>query len=138
MFSETIVIDEDLPISDFDANANEGCAPLTIQFTSQAINADSLWWEFPGGNPGSSSDSNPLVEYDMPGAYNVTLIAFNTAGSASLTRSSWVVIQPAPEAAFESAIDEVTVQFTNNSAHTATYFWTFGDGSTSDEQSPHS
>ncbi len=136
VFSETIVIDEDLPISDFDANANEGCAPLTIQFTSQAINADSLWWEFPGGNPGSSSDSNPLVEYDMPGAYNVTLIAFNTAGSASLTRSSWVVIQPAPEAAFESAIDEVTVQFTNNSAHTATYFWTFGDGSTSDEQSP--
>lgn len=133
---DTVVIDESMPISNFDADQHEGCAPLTVQFNSLAINADSLWWQFPGGNPAGSSESNPIVVYDTPGAYNVTLIAFNSAGSASLTRTAWVVVSPAPEAGFEAILNQTTVQFTNNSTNADTYSWSFGDGSTSNEASP--
>ena len=31
------------------------------------------YWEFPGGTPDTSREENPLILYDVPGKYDVTL-----------------------------------------------------------------
>src|SRR5262249_44965686 len=58
-----------------------------IYFTDQSLNNPTSWrWIFKGGHPDSSSAQNPSnICYDMPGTYQVTLIASNSAGSDSLT-----------------------------------------------------
>jgi PKD repeat protein len=50
--------------------------------------------------------------------------------------SSVVVDGNAPVASFESAINYLEVTFTNKSNDAETYYWQFGDGSTSTETSP--
>src|SRR5207342_1238576 len=54
-------------------------------------------WQFPGGDPSSSTDQNPAnVCYDIPGLYDVTLITTNANGSDSLTLHNYITVYPTP------------------------------------------
>lgn len=63
------------------------CAGGSVQFEAAVIggNAPSYTWSFPGGSPSSSTQPNPLVTYNTPGEYDVTLTATNAAGSEQTT-----------------------------------------------------
>ncbi|MDZ4681795.1 MAG: PKD domain-containing protein, partial [Saprospiraceae bacterium] len=127
----TITIDSNLPVADFGYENQEGCAPLTVQFFNQSVNADSVQWIFPGGTPSASSEQNPVVVYAESGIYNGTIISYNSAGSAAQTQMNIVSVMAGPEAAFDATQDEATVSFVNISQNAATYVWDFGDGETS-------
>jgi gliding motility-associated-like protein len=61
--------------------ASEGtCAPSTIQFTNATVGASSYVWDF--GDPASGGNNNsvqsdPTHLYNLPGTYDVVLIASN-------------------------------------------------------------
>jgi PKD repeat protein len=89
------------PIANFDADVTEGCGSLTVQFSDQSANNPTSWsWTFPGGNPASSADQNPLVTYAAPGTYPVTLRVFNTFGSDSFTVVDYVTVYSIPGVSF--------------------------------------
>lgn len=125
------------PVPDFDADVTEGCGPISIQFTDLSLNNPSSWfWEFEGGYPETSNSQNPSVFYDEPGVYSVTLTVTNGAGSETYIQEGFISVQTAPISNFSAQPEGNLVNFTNESLHGTSYFWDFGDGNTSNEQSP--
>lgn len=125
------------PIANFTASPTTGCAALTVQFTSTAsANSSNLNWSFPGGNPSSSTVTNPVVVYDTPGTYNVSLIASNAAGSDTLIKTAFVVVNTTPTPAFTHTENGLSASFINGSSNANTYSWNFGDGNSSNSANP--
>lgn len=55
------------PTADFTSSPASGCATLTVQFSNlSSANADSYFWEFPGGIPSNSTAYDPYVTYLVP------------------------------------------------------------------------
>jgi PKD repeat protein len=128
-----------LPVVDFNVNLPGGCAPLEVQFSDVSSGAPTAWlWSFPGGDPTTSTQQNPVVQYADPGLYEATLEATNLVGSTSLTITGIVEVLEPPQADFTFEVSGDTVVFTNTSAGDfASVQWVFGDGSApSEEDSP--
>jgi PKD repeat protein len=125
------------PVAGFTADPTTGCADLTVQFTDQSSPSTSSWnWTFPGGDPATSTDQNPVVTYDTPGVYDVTLEVGNISGTDVITLTNYITVEDVPDAGFTSSVNGDIVDFTNTSADATTYSWDFGDGTSSTETSP--
>jgi PKD repeat protein len=53
---------------------------------------NSYTWDLPGAVGTTSSDPEPLVQYDVPGRYDVKLTATNASGTGSKTREGYVMV----------------------------------------------
>lgn len=128
--AQTVEISEFMPFASFTYSTSAGCAPLTVEYTSTSTMVDSLYWEFPGGIPATSSDANPTVVYNDAGTYDVTLSVFNGFGDAMVFESGAVEINDIPEAnmMYDLQADSLTVQNTSTNAESVS--WDFGDGTT--------
>ncbi|MEO1260950.1 MAG: choice-of-anchor B family protein [Bacteroidota bacterium] len=138
-FTETVQIDVVPPAADFSSNQNDGCLPLTVEFTDESMNVPTSWsWEFPGGTPSSSTEQNPVVIYQTAGNFPVTLTVENAAGSNVVVANDLISINDVPSTGFTFADNGGTVTFTNISGNADDYFWAFNDGSgsTSTQESP--
>ena len=114
-----------------------GCAPLVVQFSDASEGEPTAWeWTFEGGNITSSTDPSPNVTYLNPGQFGVTLTVSNAFGSNTVSENPGVEVDVPPVAAFDLAINEFTVQFTNNSIDGNLFLWTFSDGQMSMETNP--
>jgi PKD repeat protein len=81
------------PLANFSATPVSVCVNGSTQFTDlSTFNPTSWSWSFPGGNPSSSSAQSPIVTYNNPGTYPVTLVATNAAGSGTTTRTSYITV----------------------------------------------
>ncbi len=82
------------PKADFYASSNAVCAGESVTFNDVSFNgAVASWeWSFPGGNPATSVDQHPVVQYNNPGTYGATLKVFNASGADSLTRTDLIVV----------------------------------------------
>jgi hypothetical protein len=59
-------------VSDFSyAIDNDGYAPATVTFTNKSLNANGYQWDL--GNGQTSTETNPVMYYETPGLYTVTL-----------------------------------------------------------------
>jgi hypothetical protein len=59
-------------LTDFSfAVGNNGYAPAEVTFTNKSLNATGYLWNF--GNGQTSTETNPVVFYETPGIYTVTL-----------------------------------------------------------------
>lgn len=77
--------------ADFISSSQKVCPGGNIQFTDQTTNSPTSWlWTFPGGTPSTSTVQNPLITYNTTGSYDVTLIATNSAGKDTLTKTLYV------------------------------------------------
>jgi PKD repeat protein len=83
-----------VPVADFAPAVRYICtgASLTFNDLSWKADPDTWQWDFPGGTPSSSTDKNPVVQYNTPGIYDVTLTVSTAAGSNTRTRSGIVVV----------------------------------------------
>lgn len=135
------------PVADFSALPNNVCAGSNIQFTDLSTNTPTSWsWTFPGGTPAASALQNPIVNYTLPGVYNVTLTATNAYGNNTITKTNYITINncpPPPTANFTGAPTTLcaggTVNFTDASTQSPTSWqWTFPGGTpaTSIAQNP--
>ncbi|TVR79671.1 MAG: PKD domain-containing protein [Chitinophagaceae bacterium] len=81
------------PVPNFVASPQSGCEPLTVEFTDLSqLNPTSWSWTFPGGNPSTSNDPNPVVVYDQAGNYDVTLEVTNSNGSSTEVKTSYISV----------------------------------------------
>lgn len=89
------------PTTSFSANVLSVCSGGSIQFSDESGNAPTVWfWSFPGGTPASSSAQNPLITYNAPGTYSVSLTASNANGNASTTQTNYIVVGNAGPSVF--------------------------------------
>ncbi|MFW5705900.1 MAG: T9SS type A sorting domain-containing protein, partial [Bacteroidota bacterium] len=51
---------------------------------------DSFSWTFEGGTPAVSEEENPLVTYDQPGTFSVTLEVSNAMGTSVITLDDYI------------------------------------------------
>ena len=129
-----------LPVANFTTNVTSGYAPLTISFTDTSTNATYWYWDF--GDGSNSTLENPIHTYTA-GNYTVNLTVSNTNGTDPKVCQITVLEQPAPilpvanfTANVTSGYAPLAVSFTDQSANATYWNWDFGDGNTSNEQSP--
>jgi PKD repeat protein len=127
------------PVAAFVSTSTSGNAPLTVQFIDSSSNSPTTWaWLF--GDGSTSSLQNPAHAYTSAGTYTVTLTVANSGGSNTMTRTDYITVDyTIPVAAFTAnstaGSAPFTVQFTDASEYSPTsWYWNFGDGSTSTEQ----
>ena len=80
------------PQSAFTAAPTNGAAPLAVGFTNLSTGAQNYFWDF--GDGANSSASNPVHLYTNAGNYSVMLTASNAAGSATVTHTNFISVQP--------------------------------------------
>lgn len=90
------------PVADFTASTTTVCQGGTVAFTNTTTNGNTYSWTFAGGTPGSSAAQNPTVTYNTAGTYAVTLVASNSDGSDTETKSGFITVQAAPTASTTS------------------------------------
>ena len=118
------------PLSLFSSDRNEGCSPFNVKFYDESLRADRVLWDFPGGNPSSSIERNPSIEYSTPGIYPVTLTVYNGSGEHSSTYLDFIEVKTIPDAGFTYTVDRNRVHFVTDAGYldSVNYFWEFGDG----------
>ncbi|UCG57711.1 MAG: S8 family serine peptidase [Phycisphaerales bacterium] len=149
---------------DFAGQPTSGDAPLLVQFTDKStalayrtfrgnggvvigvIEADisehvAVWsWNF--GDGGTSQLRNPSHTYAQPGEYMVRLTLTGPGIPVTEVKSDYILVLPPPPVAHftvdpNAGDAPLTVQFTDKSSGSVTaWSWDFGDGGTSNLQSP--
>lgn len=138
--SDTITITvnaSSLPTANFDVANNTICIEDQIDFINlSSSNADEFIWEFEGGSPATSDDVNPIVTYNSPGVYDVTLTAINDLGEDVIMQQNYITVLDTPTAQFGFSADELILSFNDLSQDAISYMWNFGDGNDSNDPSP--
>jgi PKD repeat protein len=133
------------PVAAFTSN----CTDLVCSFTNTSSDEDgnvvSQSWDF-GDNSSSSTAVSPTHSYSSAGTYKVTLIVTDDRGVTDDVTQTVTVTEPAaantpPVAGFNFSCTELACGFTDGSTDSdgtvVSWSWTFGDGSSSTEQSPN-
>ena len=80
------------PHANFSAEPDNGCEPLTVQFTDLSkFRIDSVRWNF--GDGGTDTTSNPSHVYTNGGTYTVKSKVFGPGGIDSLVRSNLIEVR---------------------------------------------
>lgn len=84
------------PVADFEADVTTIFVGQSVQFTDLSQNNPTDYtWTFDGGTPASSNDQNPMVTYNTPGTFDVTLFVENSAGDDEMTKTDYITVMPA-------------------------------------------
>lgn len=126
------------PIAGYSAEAKEGCAPFSVDFSNSSLYGDDYEWTF--GDGGTSSNENPTYIFDYPGKYFVKLKTIGPGGEA-IAINDTIIVHDNPVVDFKVPVNEVMlpnagVSFENYSDNAANYVWYFGDNKVSDEFAP--
>jgi len=133
-FQRTIVVYPPNVEAFFHIDTLSGCAPLTIELTNYSTPGATITYDFGDGNGSAQADITHTFE--EAGIYTITQSASN-CGSDFETNQ--VEVFPIPEVSFSTA-DFVcvgqSISFTNSSIGIKGSSWDFGDGNSSEEDSP--
>ena len=132
-----VTLSPDLPVAAISASPTSGNAPMKVSFTDRSTGSPTSWkWSFGDGT--SSKTRNPVHKYCKAGRYTVSLTVSNAAGSNTLTKSSYIVVNASkvPVVAFSasptSGKKPLTVECLDKSTGSLTsYLRNFGDKNTS-------
>lgn len=81
---------------DFEADDYIICAGDSITFYDLSYHGASTWnWTFTGGTTADNTVQNPVVYYNTPGLYDVTLLAGDGSTTLSNTKTQYVRVLPA-------------------------------------------
>lgn len=114
-----------------------GCAPLNVSFENNDPDAISYRWDF--GDGYTSTAANPSHVYESPGTYTVSLVVDNGTGCKQLYPVYQVIKVEGGEPGFTVDISPCPphiVSFKDTTHGAVSWYWEFGDGSTSTEQTP--
>lgn len=127
------------PIAVFTPSETAGVAPLWVNFANQSSNATDYSWDFGDGT--TSAEDNPSHSFNAPGLYTVTLTATGPGGTD--TASAIIEVQAPPDAPVAgftpsktAGVVPLSVHFANTSQNATSFYWDFGDGTTSVIESP--
>ncbi|MFI5187072.1 MAG: PKD domain-containing protein [Chitinophagales bacterium] len=124
-------------ITDFKTPATI-CIGQTVNFQNNSSPSPvSSSWTFSDGT--TSSQINPVKTFLTGGTYQVKLINNYGNCSDSITKTITVISSPTIDFTTNDSTAcsaPFTVQFTDKSIGASTWFWDFGDGTTSTQQNP--
>jgi len=84
------------PVADFEGSPTNVFAGGNVVFTDLSSGFPTQWqWTFPGGSPSSSTLQNPVINYQVPGTYPVTLVVSNANGSDSEVKQGYITVTEA-------------------------------------------
>jgi PKD repeat protein len=129
----------DAPLADFSAAPLRGPAPLEVVFRDGSIGAiDEFHWDFGDGQTGRGERAAHV--YEQPGRYVARLSITGPGGSSEKTCGVEVLPNDRAAADFEGeplkGRGRLEVRFRNLSKNAKAFAWDFGDGGSSDEESP--
>lgn len=128
--ASTTVVVHPLPISAFTLSISETCdTVVNVQTLNASQGAIGYVWDF--GNGETSTVNQPVITFDGPSTYTVTLTATNQFGCEASSSASFVQY-PAPVAVFTAApqpgCEGYPVEFLNASLNSTSFQWDLGDG----------
>jgi len=125
----------------------ETCFGVPVLFTdisTTASGAEIFAWEWYFGDPGSgvqntSTLQNPSHLYTEPGTFTTTLVIISSIGCSDTTYKE-IIVDPPPDVEFTIEDDSLCLgeqaNFTGIGTNISTWYWDFGDGGSSVNQSP--
>jgi PKD repeat protein/C1A family cysteine protease len=85
------------PTANFTADQTTVTIGTTVYFSDLSTGVPTSWsWAFEGGDPTSSTVTNPSITYNTPGTYDVTLTVSNGLGSDDITIPNFITVTSAP------------------------------------------
>jgi len=85
------------PSFNFQSSNSNICPGACIDFISTSVNVNTYIWNFPGGNPDTSTLVNPgNICYSIPGYYDVIVIAGNGSIQDTLIYHNLIQVFPIP------------------------------------------
>ena len=130
-------------VPSFTANPSSGSAPLIVNFygTTSGGTPNTWNWNFGDGSP-NGVEKNPVHNYPLNGNYLVNLTVSNRCGSITSPNQTIIVGGggcDVPSASFTAnpnpACARILVQFNGSATGTPDkWYWSFGDGHTSNLQ----
>ena len=132
-----------VPVTDFVADRTTVAVKAPVLFTDKTLNSPTAWsWNF--GDGVTTTEQNPTHAYLVKGIYTVTLTTTNNNGEDTEKKVNYITVGVVPVADFITEIPSFQqgtrtqyVRFIDTSAGNPTsWFWDFGDGQNSSEQSP--
>lgn len=130
------------PVAEFSISETEGCSPVQVQFDNRSSLANSYHWDFGDGH--TSDEETPTHVFETAGNYDVSLtVNIDDTCFDTIVLNNSVTVHPTPTANFtpEERINDGRktgdYDFINHSEYADYYFWDFGDGNTSEEESPN-
>ena len=128
-------------VADFYADTRSGTVPLTVLFTDTSTGElASHAWDF--GDGGTSSATDAVYTYSVPGTYTVSLTVSGPDGTDTVVKLDYIdVLGTAPTADFAADVTlgpaPLSVQFQDMSDGVIDdWHWDFGDGTTSSAREP--
>lgn len=109
-----------LPVADFGIVNTDVCDGSDVYFYSLASGpVEEHDWSFPGGSPSSSDEEFPVVTYNNPGTYSVTLTVTGNGEEDTQTQNAVINVGPNGETVlwyqdFESGIDDWIIENETN------------------------
>jgi PKD repeat protein len=102
----------DPPVAEFTASTTTITVGGSVSFTDQTTNSPTSWsWTFEGGTPSSSTSQNPTITYNTVGTYDVSLTAYNSAGSDNETKYDYITVNPESGDEIAEAVDNDSLTF---------------------------
>ena len=127
-----------LPKADFYSNYRLICSGNSVTFYDKSFNADvtSRTWTFDGGTPATSTEINPVVQFDGVGWHSASLTVANASGSTIKQISNYLYASPSDatlnETYFENFNEEGEVNsnwiFYNKYPDDFEWDWRAGNG----------
>ena len=125
------------PSANFSATPLDACAHVPINFTDLSSGTVTRWlWNF--GDGGTSTQQNPVHQYQDTGYFDVQLIVWNNGCADTIRFIHYIHINP-PIANFGATFNCINPKvqtFNDQSIGADTWNWDFGDGNTSTLQNP--
>jgi len=111
-------------IANMSATPNNGCVPLTVNFTNTSVNGINYYWHF--GDGGNSTGSNPTYTYTTAGTYIVMLIVENPS-SCNVRDTAYlpITVHPLPSVPTHVVNDCDGTALLDAGNPGSTYFWTY-------------
>lgn len=126
------------PAASFSTAATSVCANSPMQLTDQSTNSPTSWaWSATSSTGVSFSNAtaqNPTVTFANAGTYTVSLVATNSGGSGTYTKT--ITVNALPNVTVNSPTICAGQTTTLTAAGASTYSWSTGASGTSLTQSP--
>ena len=119
-----------------------GCGSLVVEFQDLSTGSPQTWlWDFGNGN--TSTLQNPTTFFTEEGIYDISLTVSDSFSTNSLTFVEFIEVYKEPVAIISvdtnSGCIPFDISFVDQSISSnsiLSWFWDFGDGSTSSQQNP--
>ncbi len=113
-----------------------GCAPFNVMLSDSTLGA--IAWEWDLGDGTLSSASSVSHQYNEPGEYVVSLLLKIGGGCTQYYPEfrRYRIGRPEADWTADTSCTSIAVQYHDASVNATSWFWQFGDGTTSTQQNP--